>query len=52
MTIRKTFYLVALLFVLPAAVSAMTNEGAATDIQTTTTSSGSYNDDGSVGNKN
>ncbi len=51
MTIRKTFYILALLFVLPAAVSAMNNDGIYTDSTTTTTSSGSYNDDGSVGNK-
>src|ERR1700679_1474597 len=48
MTIRKTFYLVALLFVMPAFVSCMTNEGAWTDNSTTETSSGQYQDDGTV----
>ena len=49
MSIRKTFSLLALLFMVPVFVSAMTNDGAITDTSTTTTSSGTYNDDGTAG---
>lgn len=48
MSIRKTFFMLAVLFAIPAFVAAMNSEGALTDTTTTTNSSGSHNDDGSV----
>lgn len=51
MSVRNIFLTLVFVFAVPAFVSAMTNDGAITDTSTTTTSSGTYNDDGSVGGK-
>jgi len=51
MSIRKTFSMLALLFIVPAFVAAMDSNGSLTDTTTTTTSSGSYNDDGTASSR-